>query len=244
MVGFEKKREKKTLQFSNKTQKFRIFQNWKGKKKFRCKKRDRLSLKSNTSLHAIDFGYRRFSLRPAASTALPSSEWEVYRNKKHVKDFTNTSSSEEIYTFKLCKGTKRREKGCHTEGIKRYRTEVSPTTLPSTKTETKLLWRKILLNIKYFVEGEKDRIRCVRALSRVLAHLNNVMWLARCHRHEVIICDCDVAVALASWPRFHHSQVCSRHDGRQVPLFAISETWNAITRTARETLERLNLGCH
>ena len=36
-------------------------------------------------------------------------------------------------------------------------------------------------NLGSFIEGEKDRFRCVRALSRVLVHLN--VRCGRCHRH-------------------------------------------------------------
>ena len=49
--------------------------------------------------------------------------------------------------------------------------------------ETGLLGRVILLNnFGSFIEGEKDRLRCVRALSRVLVHLN--VRCGRCHRHS------------------------------------------------------------
>ena len=50
--------------------------------------------------------------------------------------------------------------------------------------QTELLGRVILLNnFGSFIEGEKDRLRCVRALSRVLVHLN--VRCGRCHRQSV-----------------------------------------------------------
>ena len=49
--------------------------------------------------------------------------------------------------------------------------------------QTELLGRVILLNnFGSFIEGEKDRLRCVRALSRVLVHLN--VRCGRCHRQS------------------------------------------------------------
>ena len=50
--------------------------------------------------------------------------------------------------------------------------------------QTELLGRVILLNnFGSFIEGEKDRLRCVRALSRVLVHLN--VRCGRCHRQRL-----------------------------------------------------------
>ena len=49
--------------------------------------------------------------------------------------------------------------------------------------QAKLLGRVILLNnFGSFIEGEKDRLRCVSALSRVLVHLN--VRCGRCHRQS------------------------------------------------------------
>ena len=66
--------------------------------------------------------------------------------------------------------------------------------------QTELLGRVILLNnFGSFIEGEKDRLRCVRALSRVLVHLN--VRCGRCHRHRMYLTHNIGSASACAWRR-------------------------------------------